>query len=127
LPVIVYLSGQSLSFRSPGANANGTAAGQRVAYAHHSVRIVNPGLPEHHRYGVAAFLNSPWAPAVLLVEALWITATGSLSAGGDRRPRRAGNTSADTPADGGISPGAVPHCTHAAVLNRCAECRRPSS
>jgi hypothetical protein len=42
LSVIVYLSGQSLSFRSPGANAHSTDAGQPVAYAHHFVRIVNP-------------------------------------------------------------------------------------
>src|SRR5271155_318335 len=40
--VIGHLSGQSLSFSFPGANAHGTGAGQRVAYAHHSVRIVNP-------------------------------------------------------------------------------------
>src|SRR5271156_3861474 len=26
--------------------------------------VVQPGLPEHHRYGVAAFLNSPWAAAL---------------------------------------------------------------
>ena len=42
LSVIGHLSGQSLSFSFPGANVHGTGAGQRVAYAHHSVRIVNP-------------------------------------------------------------------------------------
>jgi hypothetical protein len=42
LSVIGYLSGQSLSFGLPSANAHGTGAGQRVACAHHFVRIVNP-------------------------------------------------------------------------------------
>jgi hypothetical protein len=42
LSVIGYLSGQSLSLSFPGANAHGTDAGQRVADAHHFVRIVNP-------------------------------------------------------------------------------------
>jgi hypothetical protein len=40
--VIGYLSGQSLSFSFPGAKAHSTGAGQRVACAHHLVRIVNP-------------------------------------------------------------------------------------
>src|SRR5271156_3683498 len=46
-------------------------AGQRVAYAHHSVRIVKPVLPEHHRYALAAFLESPWAPAHVVRNPSW--------------------------------------------------------